>query len=277
FVTNTLFVGKVYHRFAELASTNDYAANLLAMDTTSPETAKSRPPEGTVVWADSQSAGRGQFGSRWESAAGQNLTLSIILYPDWLEIKDQFYLSMTIALALIDTAKQQSGVPTAIPITAKWPNDLYLGNNKSGGILIQNSLSGNSWISAIIGIGLNVNQSSFPDMQAQPTSLALAAGQTFDLDAVAETLFECVERRYLQLKAGHRAEIQQEYENCLFRRGIPSDFQRPDGEIFQGMITGVHSDGRICIETTQGKELFGLKEVAFLTPSLTLPLKGKGT
>ena len=276
-MTNTLFVGKVYHRFAELASTNDYAADLLAMDTASPETAKSRPPEGTVVWADSQSAGRGQFGSRWESAAGQNLTLSIILYPNWLEIKDQFYLSMTIALALIDTAKQQLELTAAIPVAAKWPNDLYLGHQKAGGILIQNALSGNQWVSAIVGIGLNVNQTAFPAMANPPTSLALANVRSFDLDAVAETLFECVERRYLQLKAGHRAEIQQEYENCLFRRGIPSDFQRPDGEIFQGMITGVHFDGRICVETTQGKELFGLKEVAFLTPSLTLPLKGKET
>lgn len=215
-----------------------------------------------MVWADSQSAGRGQFGSRWESAAGQNLTLSIILYPNWLEIKDQFYLSMTIALALVDTAKQHLGLPSAIPVTAKWPNDLYLGHQKSAGILIQNSLSGHQWVSAIVGIGFNVNQLSFPEMPIPPISMALATGHTSDLDAVAETLFECIERRYLQLKAGHRAEIQAEYENCLFRRGILSDFQRPDGEIFQGTITGVHSDGRLCIETTQGKELFGLKEVS---------------
>lgn len=260
-MANTLFVGKVYHRFEELASTNDYAADLLGTSATGGEYAKSRPPEGTVVRADSQSAGRGQFGSRWESSAGQNLTLSIILYPNWLEIKDQFYLSMTVALALVDTARQYLG---SMATAAKWPNDLYLGDQKAGGILIQNSLSGHVWQSAIIGIGLNVNQISFSEMSNSPTSLAFTAGQSFDLDAVAETLFECVERRYLHLKSGHRADIRQEYESCLFRRGETTDFQRPNGEVFQGVITGVQSDGRLCIETTRGQELFGLKEVAML-------------
>lgn len=86
-MTNTLFIGKVYHRFDQLPSTNDWAAELLA---------KSKPPEGTVVRADSQSAGRGQFGSRWESVAGKNLTISIILYPRWLEVSAQFYLSLSL-------------------------------------------------------------------------------------------------------------------------------------------------------------------------------------
>ncbi len=261
-MANTLFVGKVYHQFEELVSTNDYAADLLVLSTSSQQTAKSRPPEGTVVRADSQSAGRGQFGSRWESAARQNLTLSIILYPNWLEIKHQFHLSMAVALALIDTAKVHLDSTNASTVTAKWPNDLYLGDQKAGGILIQNALSGLAWQSAIVGIGLNVNQTSFSAMTNSPTSLALAAERSFDLNAVAETLFEDIERRYLQLKSGHRAEIQAEYEASLFRRGVVSTFQRSDGEIFQGVITSVHSDGRLCIETTQGKELFGLKEIA---------------
>ncbi|HRI60574.1 MAG TPA: hypothetical protein PK228_12640, partial [Saprospiraceae bacterium] len=94
-MTNTLFIGKVYHRFDELPSTNDWAAELLA---------KSKPPEGTAVRADSQSAGRGQYGSRWESAAGKNLTISIILYPRWLEVSAQFYLSMAVALGVQDAA-----------------------------------------------------------------------------------------------------------------------------------------------------------------------------
>ncbi|MCB0545397.1 MAG: hypothetical protein KDC70_17850, partial [Saprospiraceae bacterium] len=93
-MANTLFIGKVYHRFDQLPSTNDHAAELIA---------KSTPPEGTVIRAASQTAGRGQFGSRWESAAGKNLTLSVILYPDWLEAGAQFHLSMATALALHDT------------------------------------------------------------------------------------------------------------------------------------------------------------------------------
>ena len=92
-MANTLFIGKVYYRFDELPSTNDRAAELIA---------KSKPPEGMVVRADSQSAGRGQFGSRWESDSGKNLTFSVILYPTWLDVSAQFYLSMAIALGVHD-------------------------------------------------------------------------------------------------------------------------------------------------------------------------------
>ncbi len=266
YLANTLFIGKVYHRLAELASTNDFAAALLAASNGAQRTAKSRPPEGTVVRADSQSAGRGQFGSRWESAAGENLTLSIILYPNWLEIKAQFYLSMTIALAILDTARACLDPLTAASLSAKWPNDLYIGDRKAGGILIRNTLSGATWGAAVVGIGLNVNQLIFPATVARPTSLALTAGHSFDLDTVAETLFACVERRYLQLKAGKRADIQQEYEARLYRRGLLTDFQRPGGEIFTGTIQGVQPDGRLRIETAQGPALFELKEVTLLLP-----------
>ena len=93
-MTNTLFTGKVYYRFDELPSTNDYARDLLA---------KSRPSEGTVVRAASQSAGRGQFGSSWVAEPDANLTLSVILYPNWLKITDQFRLSEAVALAVRDT------------------------------------------------------------------------------------------------------------------------------------------------------------------------------
>ncbi len=192
-----------------------------------------------MVRADSQSAGRGQYGSRWESVAGQNLTLSILLYPHWLAIQAQFYLSMTIALAVLDTAKTCLDERTAALASTKWPNDLYIGDRKAGGILIQNTLSGSSWAAAIAGIGLNVNQLTFPPLQTRPTSLALVAGRTFELDDVANVLYECVEKRYLRLKAGKKADIHAEYEQHLYRRGLPGAFQRPDDSRFQGTIQGV--------------------------------------
>ncbi len=263
-LANTLFIGKVYHRFEELASTNLTVAALLAGTRGVQGTAKSRPPEGTVVRADSQSDGRGQFGSTWESAASQNLTLSILLYPNWLEINAQFYLSMTVALAVLDTAKQCLPPAAAGLISTKWPNDLYLGDRKAGGILIQNALSGSSWGSSIVGVGLNVNQVAFPPTVARATSLAAVAGQIFDLDVVADRLFECVERRYLQLKSGKKAEIQQEYEQQLYRRNVPTSFRRPTGETFQGIIQGIQPDGRLCIKTNCGLETFDLKAVALI-------------
>jgi len=265
-LANTLFVGKVYHRFKEIPSTNDAAAALLGASGGGQATAKSTPPEGTVVRADSQSAGRGQFGSHWETMAGENLTLSILLYPNWLEINAQFYLSMTIALAVLDTARQHLEERSIGLASTKWPNDLYIGDRKSGGILIQNTLSGAQWSAAVVGIGLNVNQLHFPATVLRPTSLSLVTGRAFDLDAVADRLFENVEQRYLQLKAGKRAEIRAEYEHNLYRRGRRSDFQRADGEPFSGTIRGVEADGRLRIETEYGVELFDLKEVAFSRP-----------
>lgn len=292
-MTNTLFVGKVYLRFDELPSTNDRAAELLA---------KSKPPEGTVVRADSQSAGRGQFGSRWESAAGQNLTLSVILYPNWLEAQQQFYLSMAVALGVKDAAFVFDPTPNPSPtgrgdverneasgmnkaggeeavvssrpplptgegpgVGLKWPNDLYLGPRKAGGILIQNSISGAFLQSSIVGIGLNVNQLAFDPALPNPTSLAAYFGRPFDLDAVADRLFECLERRYLQLKSGQHAAIKAEYEQSLFRLGEPAQFVRSaDDTSFEGIIRGVTESGRLRIQTAAGEEVFDLKEVRYL-------------
>ncbi len=255
---NTLFTGKVYHRFDELKSTNDYAAELIA---------KSTPPEGTVVRADSQSAGRGQFGSRWESAAGKNLTFSIIFYPNWLEIGAGFYLGMAIALALRDTVHRLPPPVSRPPSTVKikWPNDLYLGDRKAGGILIQNALSGQFLQSSVVGIGLNVNQLEFDPSIPNPTSLALAFGHNFDLEALSDTLLECLEQRYLQLKAGHRTELKAEYEGYLYRSGVPSRYARADGSEFTGTIRGVGVDGRLRVENESGREeVFDLKEIRFI-------------
>ena len=293
-MANTLFIGKVYYRFDELPSTNDRAAELLA---------KSKPPEGSVVRADSQSAGRGQFGSRWESAAGKNLTLSIILYPNWLEARAQFYLGMAVALGVRDavlacnptpdpspdgrgaaTHTAHSSTPASSPsetptntaehatsplpsgegVGLKWPNDLYLGPRKAGGILIQNSLAGQFLQSSVVGIGLNVNQMEFDPALPNPTSLAMTFGQTFDLDAVAERLFECLERRYLQLKSGQQAAIKAAYEQSLFRLGTPAVFIRTnDGSTFEGAIRGVTETGHLRVQTETGEAFFDLKEIRF--------------
>lgn len=292
-MTNTLFIGKVYRRFDELPSTNDYAAEIIA---------KSKPPEGTVVRADRQSAGRGQFGSRWESEGGKNLTLSIILYPAWLAVAEQFYLSMAVALGVLDAVRAAgpigpaspspgsspvgkggaslpafdvndegeaafslpAGIDTGLALRLKWPNDLYIGARKTAGILIQNTLSGRHLQASVVGIGLNVNQTVFDPALPNPVSLALAFGTPFDPDAVAERLFEGVERRYLQLKAGQKAAIKVAYEQCLYRLNEPASFSRvADGQIFTGIIRGVTEAGQLRVETENGVQNFELKEVRF--------------
>lgn len=254
---NTLFIGKVYHRFDELPSTNDYVQELLA---------KGRPPEGMVVRAASQSAGRGQFGSQWQSAPGENLLLSVVLYPNWLEASAQFYLSMAVALALRDLSLQ-CAAPGILPSAwVKWPNDLYLDDRKCAGILIQNTLSGRYLQSAVVGIGLNVNQTHFGSDVPNPTSLALVLNQRMDIEVVAAGLFECLERRYLQLKSGQRTALKADYEQHLYRQGQMARYSRPDGWVFEGAIQGVTEEGRLRIALATGQEeTFGMKELSIET------------
>jgi BirA family biotin operon repressor/biotin-[acetyl-CoA-carboxylase] ligase len=273
-MSNTLFIGKVYHRFDELPSTNDWAAEFIALGQKG--AAKTRPPEGMVVRAANQTAGKGQLGSRWQSKPGDNLLLSIVLYPTWLEAMAQFYLSMAVALALRDLAVEavgagvalhpdKSGPLPAIPsmVNIKWPNDLYLGDKKTAGILIQNAISGTKLQSSIIGIGLNVNQAEFSADLPHATSLARTFGVSFNSDELAERLFECLEKRYLQLKAGQKAAIKDEYETHLWRRGVSSKFVRhSDQLVFEGIIQGVNAQGNLLIQTAEGIATFEVKEVS---------------
>ena len=269
-MSNTLFIGKVYHRFDELPSTNDWAAKIVAQSSASPPhlgelewAAKTKPPEGTVVRAANQTAGRGQLGSHWHSRPGENLLLSVILYPTWLEVQAQFYLSMAVALGVNDVIASLGH--SSLGHSIKWPNDLYLDGKKTAGILIQNALSGSKLQTAIVGIGLNVNQLEFSADLPNATSLARALGQRFDLEEIAERLFECLERRYLQLKAGNRAAIKAEYEGNLWRKGQSSQFVRSvDGLEFEGVILGVTDRGMLRVETEKGVEEFELKTLVFV-------------
>lgn len=282
---NTIFIGKVYCCFDDLSSTNDYALKILdfqpagekniistqrngsATDSEAVQyPAKSRPVEGMVIRAVSQSAGRGQFGSRWEGAAGLNLTFSVILYPVWLPAAAGFYLSMAVALAVRDALcslrDQTGGAAANVPVTVKWPNDIYLGTRKCAGILIQNSLSDNTLQSAVVGIGLNVNQVQFSRDAPNAVSLAMAFGRTFVIEEVLELLCVRLEQRYLQLKAGGGAALRALYESHLYRRGEKTTFQRTsDGSLLKGQIIGVTESGRLRIQKDDGEETFEVKEI----------------
>ena len=141
--------------FDELASTNDEARDARYMN-------------GAVVIAERQSRGRGQRGNSWSSAEGMNLTFSAVLCPAGLRAESQFYLSKAVALSVSDTV-DSFGIESRI----KWPNDIYVGDGKVAGILIENDLMGACISRSIAGIGLNVNQTAFDPALPNPTSLAL--------------------------------------------------------------------------------------------------------
>lgn len=249
---NTLFVGKVLLRFANLPSTNRYAQELLT---------KSKPIEGTAVWADQQPQGVGQHGSRWESAPGQNLTISLILYPHFLPAARNFALSQAVAVAVRQAVA--SLLPTR-PVAIKWPNDIYVGDRKIAGLLIQNTIQGQQLASAIVGIGLNVNQVEFSPDIPRPTSLQRETGHLWDRESVWAQLAQALEATYLQLRAGQLEQLHTEYQKFLFRRAEVAFFQRPSGEVFAGKIRGVTPAGLLHLEQDQGEAFFDLKEIGFV-------------
>ncbi|MCB0581849.1 MAG: biotin--[acetyl-CoA-carboxylase] ligase [Phaeodactylibacter sp.] len=245
---NTLFIGKVFHRFPSLPSTNLYAFELLS---------KSKPSEGTVISAVHQTAGRGQIGSSWESADGQNITLSVILYPSFLLPRRQFALTQAVALSVRDFITRY----TEKPVKVKWPNDIYIEDGKAAGILIQTTLSHKGFQNCVVGVGVNVNQQQFSPLIPNPTSLSLAAGRFFDLPPLIEEYCQALERRYLQLKDGHRQALGEEYRRHLYGMGRKKLFERPGGGRFAGEISGVNESGQLLIRHDGEEEAFQLKEV----------------
>lgn len=238
-------------RFSSLSSTNDHAAQLLLSQPLS---------EGTVILADHQTAGRGQMGNTWEVSAGKNLTLSVVLHPKFLAVRQQFDLNKAVALAVRDAVA--SFIDKDVKI--KWPNDILIEERKTCGILIQNTLSGAYLQSSIIGIGLNVNQKQFAPQLTRAVSMSLAADTDFDLEEVMWALLQALEARYLQLRRGEQETLHRAYLSQLFRFGVQHTYGLADGNAFLGKIVGIDQTGKLMVETQTGITLFGIKEIQYV-------------
>ena len=245
----TLFTGQQLIWLPECGSTNTEAQRLVV---------KNSATDGCTILTDKQTAGRGQRGNQWEAAPGENLTLSVVWRPAFLAAADQFQLSIAVALAVRDWAAAALGPDPALRL--KWPNDLYCGARKLGGILIENTLSGTKIQHSIVGIGLNVNQLAFGVPTA--TSLALLTGRPHARAPLAARLLECLEARYLQLRAGHAARQRQDYLQVLYRYQEPGRYVVAGAPV-EGRITGVDAAGRLLVEIAGQQRAFGLQEIQY--------------
>jgi len=219
-------------------------------------------PEGTVFLAYEQIAGRGQMKNLWESEPGQNLTFSLVLYPDFIEIRRQFMLSKVVTLGIYSALnKYVDG------LKIKWPNDIYVGNRKLGGILIENSIMYGLLKSSVIGVGLNVNQTEFRSNAPNPVSLKMLTNQHFDSDSVLTEILSGVNYYYHLLSEGAYDEIDEQFTAVLFRLNERHMFRSEDN-IFEGEIIGVNEIGQLQIRETDGEvREFHFKEVEFLIES----------
>jgi BirA family biotin operon repressor/biotin-[acetyl-CoA-carboxylase] ligase len=239
-------IGTKLSHFPELGSTNDYATQLLS---------KSKPKEGTVVITDHQVKGKGQYGRKWNSAPGQNLTLSVILYPN-IHVDTQFDLNIMASLSVCAAIEQQ----TAISAQVKWPNDIYVRDRKICGILIKNNLSGSLISQSVVGIGINVNQQDFDPILPNPTSLILQSGVRTALSDLREQLFEAMDRYYSMLK-NDPVELRQTYSKILWRRSEEIHYKLEDGELRSGVLEGIERDGRLIIRSHIGMSSYKLSEI----------------
>lgn len=208
---------------------------------------------GYVVWTHFQQGGRGQRGTSWESEAGKNLMMSILLDTSFLSLNNSFDLSLAVSLGVVNAVK--SFVKEGISI--KWPNDIYIDHKKLGGILIENNIKGNKLRYSVIGIGVNVNQVSFEREDA--TSLKMKNVNINPLQ-LGEKVCEQIEKFYLKLKDGEP--LKDIYlQNLLGYREILR-FKTKDEE-FLAKITGISPAGLLELETEQGVQSFDIKEVKF--------------
>jgi BirA family biotin operon repressor/biotin-[acetyl-CoA-carboxylase] ligase len=245
-----MIIGSNIMFLENLPSTNTYASNLLK---------KGNPQEGTIIHTNYQSAGRGQQGNKWESTNGNNLLLSIILYPSFINPSCQFVISMAISLGICDFL---SGIISDCCI--KWPNDIYVNNDKIAGLLIENSIMGNTIENTIVGIGLNVNQVKFISDAPNPVSLRILTENTYDIEACMINLMHDLDKRYCHLSEGNNSGLKDEYISKLYRYNEWFSFYDKNGT-FSGRIKSVTDEGRIQIETKSGSvNEYSYKEVGFI-------------
>ena len=222
---------------------------------------KSEPlPEGTVIMADDQYAGRGQQGNKWISRAGCNLTFSIYLKPFFLPVDKQFMLNIAVSIGINNALR--SYMPDGIKI--KWPNDVYFDDKKIGGVLIENIISAGNIKSTIIGIGINVNQRNYDGLGLnQVSSLGEILQQDVDLNKLLAQICKCIEVEYLKLRSGDYDLQHDLYLKDLYKFGEKCTYR--DGEnTFEGKIINVTKTGLLMIDVEGERREYGFKEIEFL-------------
>jgi BirA family biotin operon repressor/biotin-[acetyl-CoA-carboxylase] ligase len=244
---DTLFLGKNLVILPECPSTNTLAAEM---------SQAGQAGEGTVVITHNQTSGRGQRGNTWESGKGLNLTFSLILHPVFLRVTDQFQLNKMVALGVHDVVKNYSE-----GTRVKWPNDIMIGDKKTGGILIENQLTGDRLSRSVIGIGLNVNQQQFASATA--SSVSLQSGKHIDLVKMFDELMQSIEWRYLELKRGGVEKLDADYLGAMYRIDEVSRFVIADSET-EGIIRGVDDHGKLVVEIDEAVRSFDLKEIKYV-------------
>ena len=243
----------IIHHIDPVDSTNNFTFELCK---------KAKVKEGSVYITDEQYAGRGHNQNHWESEKEKNLTLSLVIYPGFIEPSQQFLITQFISLAITDFLKT---IVNKNDVKIKWPNDIYIRDSKVCGILIQNSIVGNKIDYSIVGIGLNVNQKKFYSDAPNPISILNCIDKESDLEKLLNSLLGFIGNRYEQLNIkSELPAIESEYLMNLYRYNKASDFI-DDNRVFTGKIVGIGEYGRLIISSGSSiVKQYNFKEIEFV-------------
>ena len=232
------------------SSTNSYLSDLLSQGTF---------PHGYCVCSRFQSAGRGQAGNIWESADGENLLFSLLLHTQKFPLDRQFLLSEVVSIAICRFLSRYQ-----ISARIKYPNDIFVGDKKIAGILIENRIVGKAMQYSIVGIGLNVNQEVFIQNKATATSMRSITGERYHIDALLQSLRHEILDRVDGFSIENKSECKELYFSLLYRCDGYYPYEA-DGVRFDAKIVDIADDGMLHLTTDKGEERkYYFKQVRFI-------------
>ncbi|WP_396211954.1 biotin--[acetyl-CoA-carboxylase] ligase [Flavobacterium sp.] len=238
-------------KLGAIDSTNDYLKSL---------SSKNVLENFTVITAQSQHKGRGQMGASWISEAGKNLIMSVLV-KDVLKNADEiFHLNVAVASAVIQSLAE-CNLPN---LSIKWPNDIMSDNKKVCGILVENSFKSDSKIESIVGIGLNVNQTSFDNLP-KASSMASIMSKEFDLDTIVESIIFHIKQNCNLILSNQAYKVWNDFHRYLFKINVPIPFEDVNQNRFMGIIQGVTNDGKLeVLLEDDSVKTYGIKEIQLL-------------
>lgn len=232
---------KWLYQFVTIDSTNNYAIQLID---------DGLAHHGDVIWAFSQTAGKGQRGKVWETNPGENLMMTLIVTPQQSLVQHPHHLNMIVAQTLAFYFQQ---LYPNWQLNIKWPNDIYINAKKTAGILVENIFRGSNWSHSIIGIGVNVNQKQFADHLTNASSMTIASGLHFDILELLTDIRAGILNNIQQYNHQRFEEALAYYNAHLFSKDKLMHFQLNEGaEEFEAKVLFVDEDGYINLETKNG-------------------------
>jgi len=241
-------IGKPFIELQQVESTNNYATGLVHAG---------MAQSGTVVFAHHQTNGKGQRHREWVSEGGKNIAMSVIAEPQVLSLSQSFLLSMATAVAVHRFFTAYAGPETKV----KWPNDLYWRDRKAGGILIENVVQGSEWKMAVVGIGININQTQFDDLNNKAVSLKQITGKDYDPVALAKELCERLQAAYTLVRK-LPMEIAELYRKRLYK--LDETVRLKHGSrVFDAVVKDVSTLGELIVEHAT-EERFNVGDVEWM-------------